>query len=191
MTTAAAAAVAAAILVTIVLPAEYGLDPLGTGDALGLTALSRPVMQKPAAPLPAGSELKPTVLGPISQYSAPFKSDQVQFTLGPYDSIEYKYQMAEGGQMAFSWTATAPVINDFHGEVNADPNQVHSFDNANWQAAHGVFAAPFTGIHGWYWENPTGSPITVTLKTSGFYGSAIEFRSDHTTVPHELVSPKE
>ena len=186
--TAIALLVAVVILVTIVLPAEYGIDPLGTGEALGLAAMSRPV-KKPAPELPAGSDMKPVALGPVSQYSAPFKSDRVQFTLGPYDYVEYKYQLAEGGQMAFSWKASAPVINDFHGEVNADPDQVHSFDTSNWQEASGVFTAPFTGIHGWYWENPTGSPITVMLKTSGFYGSAIEFRSDKTRVPHQPSEP--
>src|SRR5690606_41826300 len=40
---AAIAAVAAAVaLVAFVLPAEYGIDPLGIGRALGLTALSEP-----------------------------------------------------------------------------------------------------------------------------------------------------
>jgi len=34
---------AAVILVVAVLPAEYGIDPLGTGRALGFSALSRPV----------------------------------------------------------------------------------------------------------------------------------------------------
>lgn len=191
ITTAIALLVAITILVVFVLPAEYGIDPLGTGDALGLTALSRPVKQPPPAPLPAGSDMKPNPLGPISQYSAPFKTDRVQFTLGPYDYVEYKYQMVEGGQMVFAWKATAPVINDFHGELNADPEKVTSFDTTNWQDAQGTFTAPFTGIHGWYWENPTGKPITVTLQTSGFYGSAIEFKSDKTTAPHELARPKE
>ena len=37
--TAIALAVAALVLVAAVLPAEYGIDPLGTGKALGLTAL--------------------------------------------------------------------------------------------------------------------------------------------------------
>lgn len=31
--------VALTLLVTIVMPAEYGVDPIGTGRALGLTAL--------------------------------------------------------------------------------------------------------------------------------------------------------
>ena len=191
ITTALALLVAAAILVAVVLPAEYGIDPLGTGNALGLTALSRPAKREPPPSLPAGSDLKPTVVGPVGQYSAPFKVDRVQFTLGPYDYVEYKYHLVEGGQMVFSWKASEPVINDFHGELNADPDKVTSFDTSNWQEAHGAFTAPFTGIHGWYWENPTGKPVTVTLQTSGFYGSAIEFRSDKTKVPHELSGAKE
>jgi hypothetical protein len=191
ITTAAALLVAAAILVAFVLPAEYGIDPLGTGNALGLTAMSQPAKREPPPALPTGSDMKPTVVGPVGQYSAPFKVDRVQFTLGPYDYVEYKYHLVEGGQMVFSWKASEPVINDFHGELNADPDKVTSFDTSNWQEAHGTFTAPFTGIHGWYWENPTGKPITVTLQTSGFYGSAIEFRSDKTKVPHELSRPRE
>src|SRR5215210_4257140 len=34
-----AAGVAAALLVTVVLPAEYGIDPTGAGRALGLTEM--------------------------------------------------------------------------------------------------------------------------------------------------------
>src|SRR5829696_7585296 len=133
ITTLAALAVAAVILVTTVLPAEYGIDPTGAGEALGLTAMSRPVKAAPPPPLPTGSDLKPVANGPVSQYSAPYKVDSVQFTLGPYDYVEYKYQLLEGAQMQFSWKASAPVINDFHGEVNADPDQVQSFDKSNWQ----------------------------------------------------------
>ena len=36
----AALAAALALLVTVVLPAEYGWDPLGSGKALGLTGLA-------------------------------------------------------------------------------------------------------------------------------------------------------
>ena len=51
VTTLAALAVAGVILVTIVLPAEYGIGPLGTGELLGLTAMSRPIAVEPV-PLP-------------------------------------------------------------------------------------------------------------------------------------------
>ena len=39
--TAIAIGAAAVILITIVLPAEYGIDPLGTGRALHLTDLAK------------------------------------------------------------------------------------------------------------------------------------------------------
>ena len=177
--------VAAALLVTIVLPAEYGIDPLGTGEKLGLTALARPPKVEPLK-LPEGAELKPVTNGAESQYSAPYKVDAIQFTLGPYDYVEYKYVLEQGAQLQFSWKATADVIHDFHGEHADNPNDVASFDKSTRQQAHGALTAPFKGIHGWYWENPGGTPVTVTLNSSGFYASAIEFRSDKTSVPHEL-----
>lgn len=187
-TTALALGIAAVILVTIVLPAEYGIDPLGIGETLGLTAMSRPVKLEPLA-LPEGSDLTPVANGPESQYSAPFKTDSVQFTLGPYDYVEYKYVLDEGAQMQFSWHATALVTHEFHGERVDKPDDATSYDNNNYQAAHGAFTAPFKGIHGWYWENPGDTPITVTLKSSGFYAAAIEFRSDKSRVKHELKAP--
>ena len=52
-----------------------------------------------------------------------------------------------------------------------------SFDRREANEAHGTYTAPFSGIHGWYWLNKTGAPVTVTLKTSGFYNLAHEFRT--------------
>lgn len=184
--TLSALAIAAVILVTIVLPAEYGIDPLGTGEALGLTAISRPVVADVAAAPEGATALKPVVTGPLGQYTAPHKVDVVTFTLGPYDYVEYKYRLQEGAQMDFSWTATAAVIHDMHGELNADSKAVTSFDKSNRKEAFATFTAPFAGLHGWYWENPTGEPVTVSLKSAGFYADAIEFRSDKTKVAHEL-----
>jgi hypothetical protein len=186
-TTIIALLLAVVILITTVLPAEYGIDPLGTGEALGLTAIANPVAVEASAAPEGATALKPVVNGPIAQYAAGYKVDNVTFTLGPYDYVEYKYRLEEGAQMQFSWTATAPVIHDLHGELNADPNAVTSFDKSNRKEAHAVFTAPFPGLHGWYWENPGGETVTVTLKTTGFYSSAIEFRSDKTKVPHELA----
>jgi hypothetical protein len=43
--TAIAAVIASAILVTIVLPAEYGIDPTGVGRILGLTQMGEIKME--------------------------------------------------------------------------------------------------------------------------------------------------
>lgn len=189
ITTVAALAVATTILVTTVLPAEYGLDPLGAGEALGLMAMSRPPTAEAVAPPTGASAVKPVTEGPIARYTATFKRDSTAFTLGPYEYVEYKYHLESGASMLYSWQASAAVIHDFHGELDGDPNKVTSFDKSNRQDDYGAFAAPFNGIHGWYWENPGGEPITITLTSSGFYASALEFRVDKTRVPHELSVP--
>jgi len=191
-TTALALAAAAAILVTIVLPAEYGLDPLRTGKALGLTRLSDP---PPALDLPpepaAGAAQAPAVEGPIAHYPAGFKTDSAQFVLGPYEFVEYKYRFEKGASMLYSWTATATVIHDFHGDPQGAGEQAAvSHEKKPRRGANGEFTAPFAGIHGWYWENPGGETITVTVTSAGFYTSALELRSDRTRKPHELRSPQ-
>lgn len=186
-TTALALAAAVAILVTIVLPAEYGLDPLGTGKALGLTRLSDPP-DAPEVPAPApGAAQVPTVEGPIAHYPAALKSDTTQFVLGPYEYVEYKYRLEKGAVLLYSWTATATVVHDFHGDPEGGGEQAAvSHEKKPRRGANGEFTAPFAGIHGWYWENPGGESITVSLTTAGFYSSAIEIRSDRTRKIHEL-----
>jgi hypothetical protein len=53
------------------------------------------------------------------------------------------------------------------------------------ERATGSFFAPTPGIHGWFWENLTSGDITVTLKSTGFYASAIEF-TPNGQQPHQL-----
>jgi hypothetical protein len=176
---AAAIGGAAILLVTVVLPAEYGLDPLGTGKALGLSAL-RPSTE-PVAPPPAGDTLAPTPNGPIGLYARPFSVDSREFVLGPYEYVEYKYYLAQDAVMLFSWSATDGVIHDFHGDRDGAPaSAAESFDTEPRQQADGTFTAPFSGIHGWYWENPSGDTIRVRVTTAGFYTAAHEFRYNGT-----------
>jgi len=59
-----ALAVAVVLLFVAVLPAEYGIDPLGTGRALGLVRSDAAVAN--VEPAPAGDELKPAVSGPTA-----------------------------------------------------------------------------------------------------------------------------
>jgi len=179
-TTALALAVACVLLVTLVLPAEYGIDPLGTGRWLGLTEIASPSLKAVDEPKTAGALLKPTAAGPRADYPAGFKLDHYEVTLQPYDYVEYKYRLEQGASMFYSWSATAPVLHDFHGERAGATGAAaeESFDKQQRQQASGSFAAPFAGIHGWYWENPGSVPVTIRLSTAGFYASAVEIRSD-------------
>jgi hypothetical protein len=115
-TTAIALVVAGVILVTIVLPAEYGIDPVGTGRWLGLTAIAAPEsVAAPEVDLDLGL-LVPVQKGPIGEYHETYKTNVFDVTLQPRGSVEYKYYLEQGATMLYSWTASAPVNHDFHGE---------------------------------------------------------------------------
>ena len=171
-TTLAALAAAAAIVVAFVLPAEFGRDPLGTGKALGLTRIASP--PPPGSPEP-----------PVTEY----RVDAAQFVLGPYEFVEYKYRLDAGAAMIYTWSATATVIHEFHGDPDTNPDAPVSFEKKDRRQASAAFTAPFAGIHGWFWENPGAEPVTITLTSAGFYTSAVELRSDRTRHAHELRAP--
>jgi hypothetical protein len=171
--------VAAVLLVTVVLPAEYGIDLLGAGKALGLTGMAAPLEAEPIVAPAAGAKVMPTVQGPIALYPTQFKVDSREFTLGPYEYVEFKYHLEKDATMFFSWRASEDVIHDFHGDPDGAPSSAaQSFEKKPRRGADGSFTAPFAGIHGWYWENPGGETITIKLTTVGFYTSAHEFHYD-------------
>ncbi len=182
----AAALVAAVIvLVLFVMPAEYGIDPTGVGGALGLTAIAAPGLAP--IPPPQGDTLAPVALGPIALYPGQYKFDAREIVLGPYEYVEFKYHLAEGATMLFAWAASGAVMHDFHGDrEGAPPDAAQSYDAAARRQADGSFTAPFTGIHGWYWENPGGEDVTISLHTAGFYSTGYQFNSDRTRETHEV-----
>jgi hypothetical protein len=189
-TTGVALVVAVALLVAIVLPSEYAIDPLGSGRWLGLTAIASPAVSPVEELRPAGAALKPIAKGPMGEYPGDFKLDVYEITLQPYEYVEYKYHLEQGATLLYSWKAGAALVQDFHGEreggaTKSGPAE-ESFDKEDRREATGSFTAPFTGIHGWYWENPSGTPITIRLTSSGFYGSAVEIRSDRSRTPRTL-----
>jgi hypothetical protein len=153
--------VAVAVLVMAVLPAEYGIDPLGTGRLLGLLELA-----------PGRSEV-------IASEEGDFKVDSVRFVLGPFESVEYKYRLNQNGSMVYSWRATGEVVYDFHSEPDGAPEgYAESFEQARGAERRGTYRAPFTGIHGWFWENRGQADVTITLTTAGFYSGSLEFRGN-------------
>ena len=176
--------VAAIILVTIVLPAEYGIDPLGTGAATGVINLS----QAQPPPIVASAS------GPIRPQPADYKVDTRQFSLEPYGGyVEYKYQLEPGATLLYTWKATGEVNFDFHTEPAGKPPEASdSFERGTASEGRGSYTAPYAGIHGWFWENASETPVTVTVTTAGFYSAAKEFRDDGTTAEHpvqDLVPP--
>lgn len=161
------------VLVVAVLPAEYGIDPLGTGKGLGLTALAGTDEAGPAAP----STLEAVRAGVNTPQTGVLAQDTFTVELRPFEGVEYKYRVEKGGSMAYAWTASSDVGFDFHGEPDgAAEGFSESYGKGEGRAAQGVFIAPTPGVHGWFWENTGPGRVTVTLTTSGFYTASTEYR---------------
>jgi hypothetical protein len=176
VTAGAALLVAGLLLVIAVLPAEYGVDPLGIGRRLGLTAMGDIRKQLDAFQTSRAA----TVAGASTIAPQPhaYQNETVSFSLPPGESIEYKYRLGKGAALLYSWKATRRVDYDLHAEPDGAPRgYAESYEKRNGQeSASGTLTAPFSGIHGWYWENPGKTDVTVTLSAAGFYNMSHEFR---------------
>ena len=165
---------AGVILISFVLPAEYGFDPLGVGGALGLTGMSA---ARPSAPDAARAGIQ----GPVFPQTEGYRTDAREFKLGPYEYIEFKYELVAGASILYDWKASAPVTFNLHTDPAGKPADAsESFEKGEAAGKRGAYVAPYAGLHGWYWENPGGQDITVRLSASGFFKAAREFHFDGT-----------
>jgi hypothetical protein len=138
LTSLAALLVASALVVCVVLPAEYGVDPLGVGALLGLDLLAAAPAQAVEAPSGATANT-PVLEGPVGHYAGAYQADSAEFTLGPYEYVEYKYRLEKDASMLYSWTASAAIVHDFHGAPDGDANKEQSFDKKDRREGHGAF----------------------------------------------------
>jgi hypothetical protein len=104
--------------------------------------------------------------------------------------MEIKYHMPKGGGLIYSWTATETVGYELHGEPDKNPPNTRigyyeSYDldrKLGKNQSHGVFIAPSTGIHGWFWENKSNKEVTLNLVSSGYYDWIFQNRNDKETI---------
>jgi len=254
-----AAVSAAAILVAVVLPSEYGVDPTGAGRLLGLTDMGNTKMQlaaeaeadrkaaegnvaaaapepaaapapdfsglyqridtleaavrdltrsleasrtasvtpapqeqaAAAAPVaeaePAPEQVPATIPEPVTQMIAGEEQQalaaatepepqaeaanrhEASFTLDPGQGIEIKLVMKKGAQANFAWESQGGPVNfDTHGDGAGDL-KISYEKGRGVQADEGTITAEFDGNHGWFWRNRNQEPVTLTLRTAGYY----------------------
>lgn len=164
-----AVVVAGIVLVTVVLPAEYGIDPLGTGKALGLDDLFA-AKAEVEAEASAPAEIVASEGGPLSPRFVNYREDVRTLTIPPKTGIEFKYELSKGSTMVYEWKTDFYVDFDMHTEKkNTRPVVSDSFEKGEAVQKRGGYTAPYDGIHGWYWNNTTDKPITLSLRAAGFF----------------------
>lgn len=185
-----AAAAASVLLVGVVMPAEYGRDPIGTGSLLGLTkmgeikvSLAQEAQSEQSAPLPASAEVAnapPPIAVPEKTAAAPqpattaLATHVTSVTLKPGQAAEVKLDMRKGAEVRFEWTAQGGPVNfDNHGDpVNPPAGFYHGYGKGRQvERDSGVIKAAFDGKHGFFWRNRGSGPVTIELKTQGDYAA--------------------
>jgi hypothetical protein len=183
-----AAVAAAVILVTVILPAEYGIDRTRIGKILGLASmgeiktqlaeeaavdrLKELRRQKPKDDKDRSS-LMENIFGLVvstahAQAAKPVWTDKVSVTLTPGKGTEIKLVMKKGAVAVFAWTVDRGVVNyDQHGDGGG---QSISYKRGRAVPGHeGSLKAKFSGNHGWFWRNRGKQDVTVTLSVRGAY----------------------
>jgi hypothetical protein len=185
-----AAVAAVAILVTIVLPSEYGIDPTGTGRVLGLTEMGQiktQLAEEAEADVKKTQEMQvPTTTTTPQQGSSlmdrlfrefvvgtahaqDMRRDEMSVTLKPGEATEIKMTMSKGAKAAYEWTADGGSLNfDMHAD-GAGGETVSYEKGRSVPSASGELEAAFDGKHGWFWRNRSSGDVTLILKTSGAY----------------------
>lgn len=182
------------LLIAVVLPAEYGIDPTGAGRALRLTEMGD-IKQRLAAEAAAdaaaavSTALSPTIgmtgMGTANATETPVMSavlkgpaeaaapkiewrDEIPLTLTPGEGTEIKLKMAQGAKAQYAWLVEGGEVNfDTHGDA---PGKSISYEKGRGVSSDaGVLEAAFTGNHGWYWRNRGQSNVKVILRTRGDY----------------------
>ncbi len=196
-----ALAVALVLLVTVVLPAEYAIDPTRIGRVLGLTQMGEVKMQlakeaeaeqaagsavaAPATPAavstPAPAAAAPVAAAPAAGAPAAPAADSAmshvtEVVLAPGQGREIKLAMREGARVNFEWTVAGGVVNfDTHADRPGTPYHGYEKGQAR-QSQSGELVAAFDGMHGWFWRNRGRTPVTVTLRTRGDYTELKEIK---------------
>ncbi|HHJ3239855.1 TPA: transmembrane anchor protein [Vibrio parahaemolyticus] len=182
------------LLITVILPAEYAIDPTGMGRALGLTemgeikaqlaqeaeedqsnsavvAATKAVQNEPvkAKPEVAPQQLEVSSTKPeVAVAVEPVWKDKIMLSLKPGQGAEVKLVMEKGQIAQFEWTSKGgPVNYDTHGDGNG--NSISYEKGRGVPDDQGELEAAFTGNHGWFFRNRNDKIVMVILKTNGDY----------------------
>jgi hypothetical protein len=176
-----AAVTAGVLLVTVVMPAEYGIDPTGIGNAIGLkrmgeikTSLAKEAEEDAAMDKQEVAVVETETTPEPAQETAAVETQnhEMSVTLAPDEGTEIKVAMKKGAKVDYVWETNGGKANfDVHGDSKELNINYQSYSKGSSQKEEGTLEAAFNGSHGWFWRNRTKEPLTITIKTNGEYSS--------------------
>ena len=194
------AIIALLLLVTVVMPAEYALDPTGVGSLLGLTEMGEikeQLAEEAAADetaqlatiAPSTKELSSIPAAPALQAATTPKARTELTVIAPTSATaaqsewqdEVRVILTPGEGTEYKLTMKEGAVANFYwasegGPLNFDTHGDGSGRSISYEKGRGVtedkgeLKAEFTGNHGWFFRNRNSNNITLVLRTNGDYG---------------------
>ena len=161
--------VGCALLILVILPAEYGADPTGVGEFLGLKKMgeikTRLKQDSQKENLSEKDELMVVAETGIENH------DVMEFVIAPDEAIEIKLEMIEGSFVKYNWETKNGGLNyNLHGDGYKGSQKSITYKKGRMTLADsGKIVSEFDGYHGWFWRNRNSTAVTVTLETIGDY----------------------
>jgi hypothetical protein len=167
--------VAGTLLICIVLPAEYGTDPTGVVEFLGLKKMGeiKASLEKEALNENQKFDEYISTNEEIRQRFETSKGykDVKEFVIAPDDAIEIKLEMEKGSIAKYRWNTKSGGLNyNLHGDGYKGSQKSTTYKKGRMTSSdNGEFKAEFDGYHGWFWRNRNSEIVTVILETDGEY----------------------
>ena len=173
--TMAAIGVGCALFILVILPAEYGTDPTGVGELLGLKKMGEIKIGLNQDFLKENQVFKENIVAKdelmVESKTSKENQDVMEFVIAPDEAIEIKLEMKKGSMAKYKWTTQNGGLNyNLHGDGHKDFQKSISYKKGRMTSSDsGEFKAEFDGYHGWFWRNRNNKSVTVTLETIGDY----------------------
>ena len=163
------------LFLCVIIPAEYGKDPTGIGELIGIKKMGEIKMNLKMEDLKnthspnMDINLNDIMIREVDDTSE--KKDDVEFTIEPDGSIEIKLIMVKGALVKYSWKTKNGGLNfNLHGDGYRGSNKSITYKKGRMKSYDsGEIVSEFDGYHGWFWRNRNNVKVNVVLEIVGDY----------------------
>lgn len=175
------ALVTTVLLLGLILPVHFGVDPVGWGAKLGIIgkpdltstavlANNLPSSTSSATSTPLQGNVAPANSTPQEDDPLSTRQETVELTIPPKQSLDYRLAMERDYELDYQWKTNGKKIDsELRGEANDGKAPGKTFAKLVGVAGKGFFIIPFNGQFGWHWQNKTDKEVKIRLTTKGHY----------------------
>lgn len=108
--------------------------------------------------------------------ATPYREAEYRIPLAAGEALEHMLTLQQGAMLTYHWQTDmadpALLTAEFHGHterVGEAPGTVMFYKMHQSDREAGTLRAPFSGVHGWYFNNESSEDIEIVLRAAGFF----------------------